>query len=155
MASKAWVFAAALTLLPAVSMAGDWTIRDEGDAMSDGAVKVAEVVEGRAFLMVRCLNDTPIVALGVPELVGRGDPIGRGFAPAYRVDAKPAAAFAWGHAQRGGQLTGDQATTFLRDISDGKSLLTRIITWDNQTLDNTFTLTGSQEAIRAALAPCS
>jgi len=117
----------------------------------------AEVVSGSRFLMVRCLSGAPVVLLGAGGLVGRSvDGRDRAFAPAYRVDDMAASTVAWSHSQSGGSLMGDDALAFVEAVKAGDAaVLTRIITWQNQTIDSEFTLEGSDEAIGEALASCS
>ncbi len=51
---------------------------------------------------------------------------------------------------------GDDALAFVDAVKAGEhAVLTRIITWQNQTIDSEFTLKGSDVAISEALANCS
>ncbi|WP_313452528.1 hypothetical protein [Brevundimonas sp.] len=125
--------------------------------MTGEASVSAEVVAGSRFLMVRCLSGRPVVLLGAGDLVGRSsDRRDRAFAPAYRVDDMAASTVAWSHSQSGGSLMGDDALAFVDAVKAGEhAVLTRIITWQNQTIDSEFTLKGSDVAISEALANCS
>lgn len=157
---RRWSMAAAISVSalgqPVWGQDAGWSVRRETDRMTGESSATAEVISGSKALMVRCVSGIPVVMLVAGDLIGRSaDGRDRAFAPAYRVDDHPASTVAWSHIQSGGALMGVDARDFVTAVKDGEStVLTRIVTWQNRTIDTEFNLRGSSGAISEALASC-
>lgn len=130
----------------------EWKYHQETDKLDDSVTALAATLseEGEAALSVICGPSRSVHALiGFKKQLGEGP-----LSIKYRIDTNKAVDAEWyGHREFLRPHADDNAQ-FILTIANGSSLIFRVLNYDYDIPDATFSLKNSREAIRKVLAFC-
>lgn len=142
----------ALALVAAIQV-GDWQVSRHGDAMTDRVTVMAMSDQDGEKLVFGCVAGSFVVQRQSSEVLGEGSRPRT--EPSYRYDQRPPASARWNYGMRSAMMMGRDAEEFAQGLSGAQAVLTRLVTFQGETIDASYGLEGAVEAVNEVRAACN